>query len=184
MGKDKYKNKGVREMINKKLALPNYEIIKKKFIYNKKGFLNWNVDIINNRIKKGDKVKGKLHKSGNLYYKYIGINGKQYAEHRIIWFLINNENLGDFDIDHINKNTLDNRIHNLRRVSTKENNNNKKIYKNSKTGYPGIYKDIDGRYSAIVFVNNKSYRCGTYETIKLAIIAQKLKKNILVNKKL
>ena len=101
-------------MKKKKLQLPSLEIIKTKYIYNKNGYLVWNINVVNNRIKKGDKVKGTLQKSRNLIYKYIGINGKQYAEHRIIWYLLKNINPDDLDIDHINRDTLDNRIENLR----------------------------------------------------------------------
>ncbi len=167
-------------MKKNKLPLPSLDIIQNKFTYHIDGYLIWNIDVINNRIKKGNKVKGTLHKSGNLIYKFIGVNGKQYAEHRIIYYLCKNDNPTDFDIDHINKNTLDNRIDNLRKVTTKENNNNKNLYKNNKTGYSGIYKDLDGKYKANVFINNKSYTCGTHRTIELAINAQKRKQKELL----
>jgi len=166
-------------MKKKKLQLPSLEIIKTKYIYNKNGYLVWNINIVNNRIKKGDKVKGTLQKSRNLIYKYIGINGKQYAEHRIIWYLLKNINPDDLDIDHINRDTLDNRIENLRLVTTQQNNKNKNKYVNNTTGHPGIYKEANGRYAAVVYLDGKTYRNKTYETIEEALIGQENKKNEL-----
>ena len=166
-------------MKKNKLPLPSIDIIKNKFTYHKNGYLLWNIDVINNRIRKGDIVKGKLHKSGSLFYKYVGINGKSYAEHRIIWYLLTKENPENNDVDHINRNTLDNRIENLRKVTTAQNNTNKNRYKNNTTGYAGIYEE-NGRYAATVFHNGKRYRNKTHTTLEKALLAQKEKQKELL----
>tara|TARA_Y100000592_G_scaffold27935_1_gene44467 strand:- start:34 stop:552 length:519 start_codon:yes stop_codon:yes gene_type:complete len=167
-------------MKKNKLTLPSINIIKNRFIYHEDGYLLWNIDVTNNRIKKGSKVKGKLHKSGKLLYKYIGINGKQYAEHRIIYYLCKNDNPTHFDVDHINKNTLDNRINNLRKVTTAQNNTNKNLYKNNTTGYSGIYEE-NGRYAATIFHKGKRYRNKTHTTLEKALLAQKEKHKEIKN---
>lgn len=49
-------------------------------------------------------------------YRRIKIGNKNYAAHRIVWCIIYNE-WPNNDIDHINRNRLDNRPSNLRHIS-------------------------------------------------------------------
>lgn len=102
--------------------------------YIKKYFQYDNGNLIRTDRKNGD---GSLDKDG---YLIIKIKGKQYKAHRIVWLL----NYGKFpksELDHINRNKLDNRIENLRESNRKEQNNNKDFKKNKKTGCIGIYID-------------------------------------------
>ena len=93
------------------------------------------------------------------YFKY---NGKYL--HRII---IGAEK-GQI-VDHINRNKTDNRISNLRIVSTALNNYNKVI--NNKLGR-GIYFDKYGnRYRAVISNNNKTEKLGRFKDINLAKLA-------------
>lgn len=159
-------------MKRNKLPLPDLELLNKLFEYKPfTGELIWKVNRSN--IKKGS-IAGSKHKSGKLTYLQVGVNGKQYAIHRIIWKLYYKEDPKHYDIDHKNRNTLDNNIANLRKVTTAQNNTNKNTYKNSKTGYSGIYEE-NGRFTATVFYKGESYRNGTYRTIKEALIAQEQK---------
>lgn len=80
---------------------------------------------------------GSLDKDG---YLIIKIKGKQFKAHRLVWFLCK----GYFpvnEIDHINRNRLDNRIENLRDVTRLENARNKTPIINKDTGCRKIYKD-------------------------------------------
>tara|TARA_B100000575_G_scaffold151753_1_gene121067 strand:+ start:6848 stop:7384 length:537 start_codon:yes stop_codon:yes gene_type:complete len=169
----------IKQLKTNKLPLPDWELLDELFEYNPyKGDLIWKVNRSN--VKKGS-IAGSKHKSGNLIYLQVGVNGKQYSVQRIIWKLYLKEDPKHYDIDHINRNTLDNRIVNLRKVTTKQNNNNKNDYKNSKTGFSGIYQQDNGRYTATIFVNGKAYRNGTHETIEQALIAQEEKRKELKN---
>lgn len=60
---------------------------------------------------------GSIDKDG---YLIIKIKGKQYKAHRLVYAYFNNE-FPKGEIDHINRNKLDNRIENLRVVSRIEN---------------------------------------------------------------
>lgn len=69
-------------------------------------------------------------------YLKTKVNGKKIAVHRLIWFLIYGE-LPDV-VDHINGDTSDNRIINLRNVDATGNARNTKVNKLNKTGLMGV----------------------------------------------
>jgi hypothetical protein len=73
-------------------------------------------------------------------------------------------------VDHINHNTLDNRRENLRIVEPRENAMNKRVYKNSFTGYKGVYKEKNGTYTVSIQSAKKRTHGGTYESLKHALI--------------
>ena len=63
---------------------------------------------------------------------------KNYLAHRIIWFMYYGE-WPKFNIDHINGDSSDNRIGNLRDVPQKQNTRNCKLPKNNTSGVQGVY---------------------------------------------
>ena len=70
----------------------------------------------------------------------IGINGKKYLAHRIIWLWVYGyfpENV----IDHIDRDPSNNKLSNLREVSQLCNMRNSKIDKRNKTGVTGVFWD-------------------------------------------
>ena len=78
----------------------------------------------------GDDKKG--------YYYRVHINGRNYSNHRVIWVL-NGGKFGDGEvIDHINGNSLDNKINNLRVIERHLNNMNFKMYNTNTTGNTGV----------------------------------------------
>jgi hypothetical protein len=94
---------------------------------------------INGVITRDDRANssGSLDKDG---YLIIKIKTQQFKAHRIAWFLY----YGKFpimEIDHINRNRLDNRIKNLREVDRDGNNKNSTHKKNPETGIIGVYID-------------------------------------------
>lgn len=73
-------------------------------------------------------------------YLIIKIKGRQFKAHRIAWLL----KYGDFpksELDHINRNKLDNRVENLRESNREEQARNKNYAPNPKTGVVGVYID-------------------------------------------
>jgi hypothetical protein len=79
-------------------------------------------------------VAGTYDKKGYLRIIY---KNKLYLGHWLAWFFVY-EKWPNNEIDHINGNPSDNRIKNLRDVTRKQNMENKKVYKNSKTGCSGV----------------------------------------------
>jgi hypothetical protein len=93
-------------------------------------------------------IAGALTKRG---YRQVLINGKFFSAHRVCW-LIHYGSWPDGDIDHINCARDDNRILNLRSVSAKQNNLNRK------DGSLPRYYSFDkskNKWRVYVLVNNK-----------------------------
>lgn len=91
-------------------------------------------------------------------YWVVKIQQKAVFCHRIIWALHYGEFGDGFEIDHINGDTSDNRIENLRLVDHKTNCQNRALRKDSKTGVTGVTYTPDGlKYRARWTINNKHY---------------------------
>ena len=86
---------------------------------------------------KGRKANGETRGLTNGYFT-IRINWRQYKAHRLAWLYV----YGVWpkgQIDHINHNTTDNRIANLREVTNQENHRNMSLSKNNTSGVTGVY---------------------------------------------
>ncbi|KAK8886234.1 hypothetical protein M9Y10_041700 [Tritrichomonas musculus] len=90
----------------------------------------------NIRKKKNQRILKETLKSNDGYF-CVGLNKKIYLKHRLIakQFIPNPDNLPQ--VDHINRNRTDNRLENLRWVSSSTNLENKTFYK----GIQAIYID-------------------------------------------
>jgi hypothetical protein len=99
-----------------------------------------------------------LSKSGSGYRR-LKINSKSYLTHRII-FLMEYKEL-PICIDHVNGNTLDNRICNLRSATKLQNRWNCKGNTGSNTGIKGVYED-GSKFKALINVDGKRYYLGMY----------------------
>ena len=71
-------------------------------------------------------------------------------------------------IDHINRDSLDNNLKNLRWVNHSENRANSKVQKNNKLGYKHLTLDDKGYYRVRVVRPNKTF-CSSYKNIETAI---------------
>jgi|SaaInlStandDraft_2_1057019.scaffolds.fasta_scaffold194542_2 hypothetical protein len=99
-------------------------------------------------------------------YVSIMINGKQYRAHRLAWLW----EYGEFpkhETDHINGIRNDNRIANLREATHCENmQNQRKMHKNNKTGYLGVYPSgyRKNPWRVTISVQNKTKHVGHFAT--------------------
>lgn len=135
------------------------------------------VDLLN-ELFTYDKETGKLYwkaKAGNVKvgseagsdngrgYLRAGINKKQHVVHRII-FLMHKGYYPEV-LDHIDGNTHNNRLENLRPASRSQNQHNRKIGKNNTTGYKGVsYHQRTNKFSATICHNYKYIWLGRYNT--------------------
>lgn len=96
-------------------------------------------------------------------YWRLKVGKKLLYAHRLAWFYVHGE-WPKGQIDHINGNRTDNRIENLRCVSTTTNAENKRsANKNNKTGLLGTCPDR-GLFKACLKVNGKTINLGRFAT--------------------
>ena len=130
------------------------------------GDLFWKVNRTN-RVFAGD-IAGRVHALG---YKTVTIMGKFFYAHQIAWLLHYGE-LPDGEIDHINRVRHDNRLCNLREVSTSENVANGNMRRNNKSGYRGVFwRSQVQKWQAKIDCNGRRYHLGTFNTAKEAFVA-------------
>lgn len=109
------------------------------------------------------KRTGKLVGTNSDGHLRVGIDKQQYLLHRIIWKLHTGNDPSPYEIDHINRIRDDNRIDNLRLVTTQDNLKNKSLYKGNKSGYPGVFKR-GNRYMAQYKLNGVKHYVGTFDS--------------------
>ena len=134
-------------MPTKMIPLPSFDRLNELLSYNpERGQLRWKVSRSN--VKAGS-AAGHIHtgKDGRKD-RMVKIDGKAYTSTRIIWMMCHHEDPGSLSIDHINRDTLDNRIVNLRLATAHEQNMNTKCTSPSTAV----------RYRGLVIHSNKN-RC-------------------------
>lgn len=141
------------------------------------GELYWKIDK-GRRAKKGN-LAGSIHlikhKNGREEkYWQIKVDGKIYFKHRII-FLMHNGFMpcAPYRVDHINGNSLDNCITNLRLATPSQNSTNCKHYANNTSGVKGVswHKEAK-KWAAFIRINKKIKLLGYFDDINDASVAR------------
>jgi len=115
------------------------------------------------------------HKPNGKGYGHVGIGGKWYCTHRIIW-LWHHGYLSKF-IDHIDRNPMNNKIENLRPITLSENQHNQTKRINNSSGYFGVsFHKQTGRFVAYIGVDNKNTNLGYFPTPEEAFLEYMLAK--------
>lgn len=129
-----------------------------KCIEYRDGVLYWKNDR-NFKVKAGDKVGANC-----LGYLRFKLFGKTFANHRVIYFMHH----GNFPevVDHIDRDTLNNRIENLRAATKSDNKCNSKPHKDRKA--KGSYLLNTGRYMSVIQKNGKREYLGVFDTAEEA----------------
>jgi hypothetical protein len=106
-------------------------------------------------------------------YLMIKINGIAYPAHRLAWLLAYGSDPGEKFVDHVNQDSLDNRIVNLRLVSPSENNwNNNRPQGNSTSKSRGVYfHKQSGKWAAEIRMNKQKKFIGVYNSLPEAEFA-------------
>lgn len=102
----------------------------------------------------------------NYGYRQIQIDGCIYKEHRLAWLWCYGK-WPDKHLDHINGQTDDNRIENLRDVDCRVNRENqRKAHADSSTGVLGVTKRRkDGRFIAQIKMDGKVQYLGIFDDL-------------------
>lgn len=142
------------------------EYLKKVFEYND-GFLIWKIQM--RRGIKGEIAGGVNQSSGR---RTIGLNGKRWMAHRLI-FLYHNGFIPGL-IDHIDQDITNNKIENLRPANKSENGSNRGKTIRNTSGFKGVwFKKSCRKWGATIQKNRKSMHLGVFETPELASKAYK-----------
>lgn len=120
------------------------------------GVFTWLCDMGANKVK--DKVAGGVV---DRYLK-IKINKKKYFAHRLAWLYVYGE-WPKNQIDHIDGNAFNNRIDNLREVTSRENCQNYSIHRNGKLVGASFHKQHQ-KWRATIYENGKCKHLGLYST--------------------
>jgi hypothetical protein len=141
----------------------NTEYLHEIFEY-KDGKLLW-------KIKQANRIDiGQEAGTDNKKYMVIYIKSKPYMAHKLIYQMF----YGQFDgfIDHIDNNSLNNKIENLRLCTMQQNNQNRaKSYKN-KSGFKNVYL-FKKKWKVELRINKKTTHFGVFDDIELAdLVAQ------------
>ncbi len=133
----------------------------------KRDYVRWN----NNH---SNKIAGTILKRGRTKYRRIKIFNRNYLAHRLVWLLKHKK--WPNTIDHINGNGVDNRLSNLRDVTHKENQKNRRRSINCSTGIMGVR--FSGRKWTVSIASDKgkSY-IGTYSDFFEACCIRKSAEN-------
>lgn len=108
---------------------------------------------------------GTQHSRG---YRRIMFENKQWATHRIIWTMFNGNIPDNMQIDHINGNSEDNHIENLRLASNADNCKNRKV-RPSNTGIRNVSLcKATGKYKVSLQSNNKKIHIGNFDDLEFA----------------
>jgi hypothetical protein len=149
--------------------LPSKSYLHKVFYY-KNGNLFWKIKKHRSRLNPGDLAGRILHT--NRYQ--IGMNGKQYMRSRIVAKMFFPDFSENLLVDHINGNTLDDRIENLRMVTQSQNSRNTKKSTRNSSGHVGIYwREATKRWRVCIGVDGKPKEIGTFTELTEAIKCRK-----------
>lgn len=122
--------------------------------------------IITNRssrhgMTKAGTTAGGLNRSG---YRYIRVDGRRYAAHRLAW-LLTHGCWPTGDIDHVNGDRADNRLANLREATRLQNAANARRPCTNTSGYKGVHWATHRRkWRASIGVNYRKLYLGYFAT--------------------
>ena len=97
-------------------------------------------------------------------YCRVNFNGRMVSYHVIVWILSTGKDIPQgMEIDHINGNTIDNRIENLRLVTRRQNQQNRKKHRAGQLVGCCFNKSV-GKYQAQIRIGEKRVFLGRYKT--------------------
>ena len=153
--KIKIKNLEEKEKNKTKEITRNNENFAVIYIYNKKKDIIGHTIVDDNIWHELSEMKINI----NNNYIRIYVNKKYIKLHRYLLDVTAKNEL----VDHINNNTYDNRISNLRKVTSAQNNYNKKKKENTTSIYKGVTLK-NNKFLVSIYKDGKRYNVGNYET--------------------
>lgn len=130
--------------------------------------------ILLRRLKSGLKPCGTKPNSNGRGLVRIG--SKVYLVHRLIWLWWYGS-MPKNEIDHIDRNPMNNRIDNLREVRHQENQHNASLRQDNSSGFRGVsWHKATGKYQVVISKARKQIHIGIFSSFDEAVYASKLAK--------
>ena len=152
------------------------EIIKQRLYESRPSVVCWKVDILNKKGQKTkavkDSIAGGICSHDNRWYVFI--NKNKVSRAAIVWILNKGYIQKGYEIDHIDRNSLNDCIGNLRLVTSSQNKMNRGRHKNNKVGIKGVsWSNSRKKYEARIQKNGKQIFVGYFNDISEAETAIK-----------
>lgn len=135
--------------------------VKSLFDY-RDGKLFWKENRAKGKVKAGDEAGGVCRRG----YKRVMIGYKEYPVHKIIYLLHHGKI--PVVVDHINNNSLDNRIENLREADHQKNMYNRRVGINNKSGCKNVSWNKKSKSWQVHVRANKKVHCWYVSDFELA----------------
>lgn len=120
-------------------------------------------------------LKSQISSGQQGRYVRIAIWGRTYLAHKLVWLYVYGK-WPETGLDHIDRNTKNNAISNLREVSSGDNLRNSKSYSNNKTGFRGVmFEARRGLFKAQITLNKRNIFLGYFKTAEEAGSAYQIK---------
>jgi len=117
----------------------------------------------------GDQL-GTAQKRKGQYHRIAVLDGRVFSLQRLIYFIHHGEY--QVSIVHLNGDTMDNRIENLRLATASQVSGHQKMKKNNTSGFKGVYYDkVRNRFEASLMVGGKRTKLGRFKTAEEAASA-------------
>lgn len=141
------------------------------------GFFFWKES--RGRVRKGELAGCVSERKSDGYKRIaIGVDGVTYYAHQLSWLYMTGV-FPDFEIDHENGNSLDNRWSNLRRGDSGVNGKNRKKYSVNTSGHNGVswckrdrkwraYCTIGGKMKSLGYYNDYDEACNASSNYRVA----------------
>jgi hypothetical protein len=114
-------------------------------------------------------------------YCQVGFNGRMIKYHVIIWILSTGKDIPEgMDIDHINGNEIDNRIENLRLVTRRQNQQNRKTHRAGRL-VGASYRKGHNDWKSQIEIDKTCITIGYYKTEQEAHEAYKIACKYITN---
>lgn len=128
--------------------------------------------------KNAGKIAGAVSQHGKrgapVFYRRIRVFGRDHYAHRLAWMYMYGQWPGKNEIDHINGDTLDNRIDNLRKATHAQNGHNTGLRRNNTSGVKGVSWSAErNRWFASITVNGKIVALGRFDEFEDAVAARR-----------
>lgn len=114
----------------------------------------------NKKTIKGELIKPLSGKDGYLKLN-LGKKGqkKTFRVHRLVMMAFHG--VSELVVDHINSDTMDNRLNNLRYCTVRDNVTFESPNKNRTSNYKGVYKSNHNLWCSVIHINKVSYHLGS-----------------------